>query len=698
MPIVVLVSKRFMDRDRQGLWAQEIEEIVQLTRADVFEFHTNLEVYSYLSGKSGIIFAGSESNLNAHSTSHSIFRFAPKSFLKVTLQHGYECIGFLQNREQSMVHGEDIRFAADVLCGWMPEHYMQHLRPTERDKLIVTGPTACLAAGRQSARSGAPAPGVGIVCENLHSVRMNAAGDFKASYMDTFFAFAQRMNRAGRRVSLRPHPGGQYVIRNAVPLPEYVDLNNEPMYRVDLSGYAYGISAPSSVLIDMVMAGIPTAVWSDGTGMPDTSNYAGLTQISTLEEWQAFAEAAIADPDSFRKQQAAFLEQTGIVTDPDRVRQNFMDLLLSVGARPSPRRILFVANAEIPTLQISFFEPLKDLIEAGSVETCLITESEIRKRSGKQNQFSAVGREWLITEIKQFKPDVAIFCRYSGPNVDLMINQLREHNVPIIFHIDDDLLNVPIEIGKTKHFEHNKPERKEAISTLIRSSDLVYCSTPLLVDRFRNLGFDAHNMRSGKINCSANILVQASEGPVRKVGYMGFDHAHDFELLLPELVRFLRERIHVQFELFGSIPKPAELDEFGDRVTVIAPVRPYSAFRDAFAARRWDIGICPLAKTEFNQVKTNLKWVEYSAVGAAVIATSGTIYDDCCSDECGLLVDGSEGWYGALLALCDDPSLRFRMVRNAQNRIRRDYSEERLRLQILQMVELALSRAPAAVF
>lgn len=692
MSVTLLVSKRFRDRDSQGIWATELQELETLIGVSIVPFESDFEAYTYLADKEGIIFAGSESNLNAHVISHRIFRYAPPDFCKVTLQHGYECVGFQQNREQSIAFGEDIRFAADIICSWMNADLLGHLRPTERDKLIVTGPSARLQVGRQEPRLPLPAIGTGLVCENLHSVRMNISGDFKVSYMDTFFAFSEDMARAGREVALRPHPGGQYVIRNAIALPPNVVLDNEPMYRVALSHYAYGISAPSSVLIDMVLAGIPTAVWHDGDGQIDASGYDGLTRISSLDEWRDFAEAAISDPAPFLARQAEFIERTGILVDHEEVRRRFLSLLWAVGGRPKPRRILFVANSEIPTLQLGFIKPLQPLIDAGVIETVLLTEAAMRRKMGKGNPNLQTAEDWVHEEINRFQPDIAVFCRYSGPFVKAIIEQLRHHDVPVLFHIDDDLLNVPIEIGAAKHAEHNKPERLETVSTLLRSADLVYCSTQSLLERFRSLGFDTQNMESGAIYCSADILIPATERPVTKIGYMGFDHAHDFELVLPDLVRFLRERPNIEFELFGSIPKPAVLDEFGDRVTLVAPVRPYSAFMNAFAASQWDIGICPLAHTDFNIVKANTKWVEYSSVGAAVIATAGMAYDECCAGDCGILLEGESGWCEALHRLCDDPTARYQMVANAQARIIRDYSVERLCDQVLGKIDTAFSR------
>lgn len=688
-----LISDKFVERDTQGRWAKELQQLASSTHAESFRVANELEAYEVLAGKGGIIFAGAESNLGAHATSHRIFQSAPPSFVKATLQHGYECVGFLQNREQSMVHGEQVRFAADVLCAWMPLEKLRHLHPSERSKLLVTGPSALLQDGASNAGLRPSRNQPGLVCENLHSVRLNAAGDFKSEYMDTFSAFAKAMGKRRQTIALRPHPGGQYVIRNAVKLPSNMVLQNEPMYRVDLSQYAYGISAPSSVLIDMVFAGIPTAVWQDESGVIDTGSYSGLNRISSLADWIGFAESAVRDRDAIVSKQREFLEQTGILTDSREVRRRFLNLIngacalrQATSAALAPR-ILFVANAEIPTLQLGFMKPLKRLRDAHAIEERLITESDLRRQMGKKgDEPRAVA--WLNDQIQAYRPDIAVFCRYSGPCIDQMIEKLRLHDVPIVFHIDDDLLHVPREIGEAKFKEHNRPERLATVDKLLRKSDLVYCSTELLKARFMELGYSG-NLHHGRIYCSGEVLNPVELRPTTTVGYMGFDHAHDLELVLPELVEFLRDRQDITFELFGSIPKPKELDEFGDRVVVIPPVRPYSAFLEHFASRRWDIGICPLATTQFNRVKANTKWVEYTMVGAAVIATSGMAYDDCCANECGVLVDAPGQWLDVLKELSSDPARRYKLVANAQQRLREEYSLEMLRGQVLAKFDLA---------
>lgn len=356
--------------------------------------------------------------------------------------------------------------------------------------------------------------------------------------------------------------------------------------------------------------------------------------------------------------------------------------------RGAGRRILFVANALIPTLQLRFITPLAALQRRGEVELSVLTEQDMRKRFGN-SLHTPKTEAWAMARLNKFDPDVIIFCRYSGPHAERILAQARDRSIPTIFHIDDDLLNVPIELGDRKFEYHNDPLRKQAVRLLLERADIVNCPCWRLVDRLKSYGF-RREYYVNRIPCAGEILNEAEMRPITKIGYMGFDHAHDLQIALPALVKILREFPHLTFELFGPIVKPAALEEFGGRVITLPPIRDYPKFLAKLAELRWDIGICPLARTDFNAVKTHIKWVEYSAVGAATVATRGMIYDTCCSEGRGLLVDTDEEWYTAFVTLIQDEKERFESVRRAQEDVRQHYSNEILREDVLALISSAV--------
>ncbi len=694
--IVFLVSEAFRTRDSAGRWIGELDRICFDIGASIEDYVAEYDAYGVLKNKSGIIFAGSESHLGAHALTHNVFRSAPDNFLRVTMQHGFECVGFLQNYEQTAVHGNYVTFAADVICGWCGPGTLRSIAPSERSKLYVTGPPSLIQPTR--ARHGddiAIPPGTGLICENLHSVRLNVSSNLKAPFIRDFVSFCSEMEDIDDTVAMRPHPGGQYVVKNSVALPDNVMLDNRPMYDVELGKYAFGISAPSSVLIDMLLARIPTAVWRDPDGLIDASNYDGLRTVTGLEDWIRFAADAKAQPDAIVKRQDQFLAGLDMVTDAAEVRARFARLLTNcvgqalVRTPTRPAGVLFLANGEIPSLHISFIRPLREYVDRRDIRVMTLTENTLKLRfvdaTGPQ------GEQWMLDQVKTFDPAMIVACRYSGPHADAIADYAASRGIPLVYHLDDDLLSIPMELGERKYLFHNAPPRIETVTTLLKRADTVYCSTQALGDRMKALGL-SKKVVSGDVYCAARTMAPAELRPVRTIGYMGYDHAHDLELAIPALVPVLRANPNVRFDLFGSIPKPPELDEFGDRVRVIPPIQNYDAFLQFFGNIGWDIGICPLADTAFNRVKANTKWVEYTAAGIAVVATGGMMYDECSSGGCGALATTTEEWIAALNRLCADPEARFEQVVRAQTKLAARYSPEHLRDQVTSVLNEAAGR------
>lgn len=687
LDMLFLISEKLPRRDRTGVWMAEIAELASLVRARTARFDSAFAAHREMQGRSGLIMSASETDLVAHEVNHHVFLGAPNSYIRITIQHGHECVGFRQNREQTIFHGSEIRFAADIVCGWGPIEAMEHLCRSERSKYFELGPPMMLDRLIRKSKVDKAAT-TGLVCENLHSVRMRTTGAFQKTYLDTIQQFADGQGKLGRSIALRPHPGGQFVIKNNVELPANVTLANAAMYKTDLTRFAYGISSPSSVVIDMVLAGIPTAVWTDADSIIDTSGYAGLTQVSTEDDWARFADEALADPAPILARQRQFLHSHGLDVAPEQVRERLLRLVEAAtapvrGTDPlrRPARLLLVANGVVPTLHISFLKPLAALVDAGLLEIHTITESDCR----------AGHADAALETIQEYAPDFAVFCRYSGPLAEQMVQDLRAARVPILLHIDDDLLNVPPEIGP-KHVEHNRVERTSTVRFLLENADLVYCSTRRLMQQFQAQGF-IERLQVGEIYCSGEIIFPAERRPVQTIGFMGNDKTPELNDLVPAIAKILDLNPAVRFELFGSMAMPEELRRFGDRVRAIPKVSDYDEFVTQFRQLRWDVGLAPLRRTPFNRVKADTKWVDYTSIGTAVIASRDTVYDDCCADGCGLLADGVDEWVASIQSMIEDPEKRFALVEAAQVKLSSAYSIDRLTAQVLDKFDQASTAA-----
>jgi glycosyltransferase involved in cell wall biosynthesis len=374
------------------------------------------------------------------------------------------------------------------------------------------------------------------------------------------------------------------------------------------------------------------------------------------------------------------------------IGERILSILALAHRNRKRRRVLFFAPVNLPTFQLSFAKPFSLPEAQREIVYELVTADDIKASGGKPGEASDGERRWLAEKVKLFRPTLIAFCRYAGPHQDWLLDLARQLEIPTVFHIDDDLLNVPAVLGEKKVAIHSAAPRLQAIRQLLDESDLVYCSTERLKRKFASIGALAP-LRAGDIYCPGRVISPATMRPVRKVGYMASaDHSHNLTALLPAIVEFLRRHPDVSFEFFGSIPRPRELQEFGSRVLTVPPIKDYARFLEEFALREWDVGICPLSPIEFNLSKANTKWVEYTSIGAAVVASGGTVYDGCCADGCGIVAESADEWLLALDALASDPVARFEQVQRAQSRLVNDYTIERLLTQVLDVFDEAAVR------
>jgi hypothetical protein len=309
----LLVSDTFAAKDDQGRWMAEIERLSAELGVTPFIYTSAFDCLRKLGSGHGMIIAGSESDAPAHHEAHELFRAVPGRFRTVTLQHGFECVGFLHNARHDATAGRSVRFAADIAVAWFERRTVASVTAAERSKLYVAGPQIMIdPPQRRAQRNTNDLPG--LICENLHSVRFKD-GHARHDFLTTFRSFASRVATIDQTVALRAHPGGRFTQRNDLALPPNVTLSRDPLYDLDLAAFAFAISAPSTILFDFALAGVPVATWVDIDGGIDASNFAGFAHVATVEDWWNFNFAARWKPELFIEQQDKFIAGLGIPSD-----------------------------------------------------------------------------------------------------------------------------------------------------------------------------------------------------------------------------------------------------------------------------------------------------------------------------------------------------------------------------------------------
>ncbi|MFC0632424.1 hypothetical protein [Brevundimonas balnearis] len=682
---LLMVSSAFLKRDKTGAWLREIDDLAESVRGAVREFDTPFEIAARMAEGDGIVFAGSESALNAHRETHAAFRAAPGRYLKVTVQHGFECIGFLHNARHDTAFGRTVASAADVLAGWFPAERCTSLASGEAGKVICTGPTSLLPQAAEAWKVDYDVEG--LICENLHSVRFGTGEASRDAFMVAFNGFASALDTQGLKVGLRPHPASKRVFDMAAA-PNAVKIA-DPIYRLPLARFAYAFSPPSSVVIDLIAAGVPTAVWRDPHGDMDVGHYAGLPLVSLPGDMLAFRERALEQRAELLAAQDAFLRRTGILTDPAEIRRRFVSLIrrgLKEEAREEvavrARSALVVADNITATQTISFSAPFA---HGGALDGWSLH----LRRHHVADDAARIDRT-----LDAAAPDVVILSRLTASTAPQWIDQARARGAAVIVHLDDDLLSVPPEIAKTRVVDYCDPKRLAALRDGLDRADLVYASTPALAERLREYGGGAKVVAGTVYRAHDGALTGPKRTATPTFGYMGTgSHAADLDMIAPAIAAVLDRHPEWRFEIMGSLAPPAALDRFGDRVRSHPPTADYDAFLARLSGLGWWAGLAPVRDTPFNTCKADTKWVEYTVSGIPTVASRSKVYADACADGAGLLAGDTAEWSQAVEHLLSDAAEGEALITRARAKLADIYSMDRLAGQVADILHQAIDEA-----
>jgi glycosyltransferase involved in cell wall biosynthesis len=217
------------------------------------------------------------------------------------------------------------------------------------------------------------------------------------------------------------------------------------------------------------------------------------------------------------------------------------------------------------------------------------------------------------------------------------------------------------------------------VDYLLLHADGVIVTTPALKERLEN--FNA-NIKVIQNALDEGLLVpRIPAKPARldtdrpiTIGYMGsLTHDEDLMMVLPALKEIYGKYSNrIEFQIVGVIRNEKTRDQLKEiPIRFISP-KPYEneypLFMLWFTGRvNWDITISPLRDTLFNRSKSDIKFLDSSAIGAASICSRILPYKSTVKHkETGWLAENqTQDWIEAMDSLIVDHNLRLRVARNA---------------------------------
>jgi glycosyltransferase involved in cell wall biosynthesis len=293
----------------------------------------------------------------------------------------------------------------------------------------------------------------------------------------------------------------------------------------------------------------------------------------------------------------------------------------------------------------------------------------------------------LMRARQSFHPgaDVVVVERFWRPrsitlaDAGRLVRAVRAAGTTLIYTLDDNLID-------SQSAQRTTPGTPVSGSAVVlyfaREADGIIVSTESLRRRMERL-----NPRIIVVDNAVDERLfgpppepRPSPGPEKVIGFMGtHTHEHDLMMVLQPLREVLRAyRGRVRVEIVGGVADVTALGAFqGLPVRRLEPAS--HRYPDFIAWLRanatWDLAIAPLEDTPFTRCKSDLKFLDYGALGIPGVFSRVPSYESTVRHlESGYLAENTpEAWSTGLRQLLDDDALRRRIAANA----RRFVSEHR---------------------
>lgn len=294
-----------------------------------------------------------------------------------------------------------------------------------------------------------------------------------------------------------------------------------------------------------------------------------------------------------------------------------------------------------------------------------------------------VARE-INTQYPNHRMDCKTTIQYSDyPGTHLMIFQRQNQNlenvkfarargIATIYEIDDDIWGCP-PVFEAYGKKCLKPEESEII---MRECDAITVTTPELADIVRQhvpgkpvfVVPNAIDMEMWSAAYAERQTHPAFQAPLQggdqrtiTIGWMASQsHLMDAPLVGEVLRDLMIEFPNLYLHFIGWIGMQdfiVDLKPFKDRI-VCGDWVPVSQLAETM--KGFDIGLLPLTDHPWNHGKSELKFLQYSALGIPSVASPLPCYTRAIKPGLGFIVENNApaGWYSHLKALIQDEGLR----------------------------------------
>lgn len=244
------------------------------------------------------------------------------------------------------------------------------------------------------------------------------------------------------------------------------------------------------------------------------------------------------------------------------------------------------------------------------------------------------------------------------------------------FYQDDGSLLGEWKDGVDGFIMEENRKRLQTFCRALHQADMVTTTTSVLKDSFSRYSYRVKQIRNMvDLNVWKPLSLVKDEW-TRIVYQGGWSHYSDFLEVKEALIEIFKAYPKVKLVVMGQW-YPGILKGYEDRIEVHDWVD-IELYPWVFKTLNADIGICPLENTKFNAAKSEIKWVEYSALKIPTIASAVRPYQVAIDEgKTGFLSRNAKDWVENLSKLIEGKELREDMGEEARKRIKDIYDVDK---------------------
>lgn len=247
---------------------------------------------------------------------------------------------------------------------------------------------------------------------------------------------------------------------------------------------------------------------------------------------------------------------------------------------------------------------------------------------------------------------------HTQQSIGLFREMKARYGKPFLTELDDYIFSIPAGNIASSVYAPGT-ELTKIMLEQIKISDGIICSTPYLANLYKPLNKKVYVVENS-IDLSLWGRRSSPARPRRvTIGWMGGGtHNDDHRLVKDAVVAVLEQNKNAQF-VYVSGGKCPEYFEGIQRLKWHHDFKAINKYPEWIKKFKFDIGIAPLMDNNFNRGKSNLRWLEYSALGIPCVASPLPHFKESIRHgETGFLASTKEEWIEYLNKLIREPDTR----------------------------------------